>query len=561
VVRARVLPWIALIVASALVLTACEGDDSDVAGPSATVSGAPTATVRPDPSPTETLPGLDASATPAFEPDDEIVTIAVQEAATLDPMRIEDPAALLIARQLFEGLTKWDPVRERVEPAAARSWKVRDKGRRFTFQLRKDLMFHDGTAVTARDFKFAFDRIAEKRNASNIAYTLERVEGFEETNQLGRANSLKGVKVLDQETLEIRLPEPFYEFPVVLTHPGLVPLPADAVREVDEFLARPVGNGAFQMTNDWSPGETLELRTYPDFYEAAGVDGLRFVPYDDAAASWVPFATEQLDIAEIPADRIDVAVERFGDEGVLPLLAGYYYGFNIRSNNLRNDNLREAISRAIDRRAIARSIYKRTLEPPRGVVPAGMPGFEKNACKRMCSYSKRAARDALKRVPKKARNVTVAYTKGQPHQKVAKAVAGDLDEIGLEVKVKAFAFPQYLRRLTAGRHQMYRFGWIAEYPSPSVFLTSLFLSTSPDNHSGFASKKVDKLLRQAGAERNDAKRLRRYVQAEKLILRELPVAAIGSFVTHWAAGERVADIVWDTMGGFDAVDITLAEED
>lgn len=533
-----------------------------MAGPSATVSAAPDETATPEVSPSETdVPSIDGSATPAFEEDDEVLTVAVQEAATLDPMRIEDPAAVLIARQLYEGLTRWDPVRERVEPAAATGWKIADKGRRFTFELRKDMTFHDGTPVTARDFKFAFDRIAEKANASNIAYTLERIEGFEETNQLGQADALEGVKAVDENTLEIRLSDPFYEFPVVLTHPGLVPVPVDAVRDVDEFLTRPIGNGPFEMTNDWSPGETLELRTFDDFYEAASVDGLRFVPYDDAAASWVPFVTGQLDVAEIPADRIEVAVDRFGDEGVLPLLAGYYYGFNVTADNLRNDNLREAISRAIDRRAIARSTYKRTLRTPRGVVPAGMPGFHQNACKKLCVYSKSAARQSLEKVPKKQRKVTLAYTKGQPHQKVANAVAGDLEDVGLDVDVKAFEFPQYLQQLTGGRQQMYRYGWIAEYPSPSVFLTSLFLSGSPDNHSGFGSKKVDKLLEEAGAERNESKRVRKYVQAEKLILRDSPVAPIGSFVTHWAAGERVGSIVWDTMGGFDAVDVSLDEED
>jgi oligopeptide transport system substrate-binding protein len=559
--KTRVLSTVALLAALSLLATACDGDDTQRAGPSATVSLAPTETPTIEPSVTESpLPGLDDTATPAFEPEDEVLTVAVQEAATLDPMRIEDPAAVLIARQLFEGLTRWDPVRERVEGAAARSWEVSDKGRLFTFELRPDMTFHDGTPVTARDFKFAFDRIAEKVNASNIAYTLERIEGFEETNQLGDADALSGVKARDDDTLEIRLTEPFYEFPLVLTHPGLVPLPADVVRDVDEFLAHPVGNGPFEMTNDWSPGDTLELRAYPDFYEAADLDGLRFVAYDDAAASWVPFVTGQLDIAEIPADRIDVAIERYGDEGVLPLLAGYYYGFNVRSKNLKDEDLRTSISRAIDRRAIARSIYKGTLVAPRGIVPEGMPGFGDDACRKICTYSKSAARSELKEVPKDARTVTIGYTEGQPHRKIAQAVAGDLEDIGIEVKVKAYEFPAYLRQLRAGSQEMYRYGWLAEYPSPSVFLTSLFRSTSPDNHADYSNEKVDKLLEQAAAERDDAKRQRIYVKAEKLILKDLPLAPIGSFVTHWAAGDRVGEITWDTMGGFDAVDISLAED-
>lgn len=507
------------------------------------------------------MPGTEGNETPAFDEDDQVLSIAVQEAATLDPMRIEDPAAVLIARQLFEGLTRWDPVRERVEPAAAESWEVLEKGRRFRFTLRDDMTFHDGTPVTARDFKFAFDRLAEKTSASNIAYTLERVQGFQETNQLGEANSLSGVKAVDDTTLEITLTDPYYEFPIILTHPGLVPVPAEAVADVDTFLSHPIGNGPFEATGEWAPGDTLELRAFEDFFEPPGVDGLRFVPYADAAASWVPFVTEAVDVAEIPADRIDVAIDRFGDEGVLPLLAGYYFGFNLESKNLKDENLRRAASLAIDRTSIARSIYNGTLVPPRGIVPDGMPGFHSNLCRKLCSYSEEDARRSLRKVPAKKRSLTLEYTEGQPHRKVAKAVADDLEEIGIEVKVKAFKFPKYLRLLRAGKQGMFRYGWLAEYPAPAVFLSSLFQSTSPDNHAEFTSQRVDKLLDKAAAEKDEEKRGGIYAKAERLILTELPTAPIGNFVTHWAANRRVENIVWDTMGGFDAVEVTLSEDD
>jgi ABC-type oligopeptide transport system substrate-binding subunit len=369
------------------------------------------------------------------------------------------------------------------------------------------------------------------------------------------------VKALDEHTLEIRLTDPFYEFPVVLTHPGLVPVPAEAVSDIDTFLTQPVGNGAFEATGEWSPGDTLDLRAFEDFWDAPDVDGLRFVPYDDAAASWVPFVTGDLDVAEIPADRIDVAVDRFGDAGVLPLLAGYYFGFNLSSRNLADKDLRHAVSRAIDRATIARAAYKGTLVPPRGIVPEGMPGFANDACGKFCDYSKSAARRLLRKVPRKRRSVTIEYTEGQPHKRVANEVRDDLEAVGIDVDVEPFKFPQYLRMLRAGRQQMYRYGWLAEYPSPSVFLTSLFLSTSPDNHTEFASTEVDALLRKAGAEKNDRKRTRLYARAEKLILRRIPTAPLGNFVTHWVAGERVDEIAWDTMGGFDAAEVTLSEED
>jgi ABC-type oligopeptide transport system substrate-binding subunit len=107
---------------------------------------------------------------------------------------------------------------------------------------------------------------------------------------------------------------------------------------------------------------------------------------------------------------------------------------------------------------------------------------------------------------------------------------------------------------------MYRLGWIAEFPLPDVFLSSLFESDAPDNHSGFESRRVDSLLRRAHAESSELKRVELYRKAERAILKQAPIVPLGSFVTHWAAQPRVEGIDFDVMGGFDAAGISLSDE-
>ena len=126
--------------------------------------------------------------------------------------------------------------------------------------------------------------------------------------------------------------------------------------------------------------------------------------------------------------------------------------------------------------------------------------------------------------------------------------------------MKAYPFDKYLRRLRAGDQEMYRLGWIAEYPVADVFLSSLFASDSPDNHSGFSSKKIDKLLAKAHKEADEDKRIELYRKAEQKIMAEVPIVPIGTFVTHWAAQETVENVFFDVMGGFDAVAVRLNEE-
>lgn len=539
----------ARLLATAVVLAlAASGCTNDGAEPQASSSP----TLAPSASPEV------SAEPPVFQPTENILTVAIQEPSTLDPMRLQDPGGVMVARQLYEGLTAWDPVEEAVVPAAAESWDVSDGGRTFTFKLRQGMTFHDGTPVTSKDFAFAFDRIAIKSNTSDLAYMLEDVEGFVEVNQLGRGRHLSGVRTPDPVTLVIRLSEPRHDFPTVLTHPSLVPVPASAVANQDAFLTTPVGNGPFNIAKAWSPGDPVLLRAFLGFYDTPEIDGIRFLSYPDAAASWLPFINGDIDIAEVPAGEIEAARSEFGEQGFRPFLATYSFGLNISSPQLDNIRMRRAINKAIDRQTIVDTVYHGAMSLPRGIVPVGMPGFQENICADICEFEPQRARALVSDLPRKQRVVQIEFSGGSPHPRVARMVQADLTAVGLDVKVKSFPFPRYLQRLRSKDHGMYRLGWIAEYPGPDTYLSPLFSSNSPDNHSGFSASKVDNLLKQARGTASEGRRVQFYIAAEKEIMASVPIAPIGSFLTHWAAQPTVQGFLFDQMGGFDAVGVSLA---
>jgi peptide/nickel transport system substrate-binding protein/oligopeptide transport system substrate-binding protein len=304
----------------------------------------------------------------------------------------------------------------------------------------------------------------------------------------------------------------------------------------------------------------VTLRSYAGFIRTPDLDGIRFLTYPDSAASWVDFVRGRLDVAEVPAGQIEAAEEQFGAEGFTPFLKSEYYGLNLRSSALENRDLRSAINFGIDRDAIARTVYRGTMSPPRGIVPTGLPGFQENLCVDLCSFEPDRARALVKKVPRRLRSVTIEYTSGGPEADVARFVERDLADIGIRVKRKGYPFPKFLRRLQENQHGVFRLGWIAEYPSADVFLTPLFSSSSSDNHFGFSSAKVDQLLADARSAASDGKRLQLYVEAEKEIMRLVPIVPLGSFTSHWAARDDVRGIRFDVMGGFDAAEVSLAEE-
>jgi oligopeptide transport system substrate-binding protein len=560
----RCLP--AIVVCLGLLGGACDGEGDDrVAGARATVSaGDETASPTPSGSPSATAsPDGDGSPLPGdnpFTPDDSVLTVAIKDPATLDPMLVGDPGSALVARQLFEGLTTWNPARGRVEPAAAQSWKVEDKGATFVFKLRKDMTFHDDTPVTARDFVFAFDRIAKRKNASDLAYVLQRVKGFSKVNQIGDADHLEGLTAVNDRTLRIELDEPDQDFPAVLTHPALVPLPRAAVADETEFLQQPVGNGSFQMAGPWDVGGELFLEAYPDAVEPPQLDGLRLIPYPESAASWLDFIEGELDVAEVPAGQIFDAGARFGRDNFTPLMNGYAFGFNLGGRSLKNKTLREAINRAIDRETISQIVYKGILQSPRGIVPPGMPGFEKDVCKKLCEYSRGTARKLISKVPNKLRKINLEYPDEEPHSEVADLVKRDLQRAGLMVTLRAYKFKDFFELLQDEEQSMFRLTWIAEYPSPDAYLGSLFESSSVDNHTGFSSSDVDKLLTKARATEDPDKRLKLYQKAEIAILKQAPIVPLGYFKAFWTTQPEVSGLRVDATGGFDAAPVELATE-
>ncbi len=526
-------------------LSACTSDPDSAPSPGSSSAGS--------------VGALPSPSLGGFTESEDVLDVAIPEPATLDPMRIQDPGSVLVARQLYEGLTAWDQTSETVVPAAAESWDVSDGGRRFTFLLRAGMTFHDGSPVTSKDFAYAFDRIARKENGAELAYALEGIEGFTDVNQEGAKTGLSGIKTPDDLTLVIDLTEPFMEFPAILTHPGLVPLSRTVVEQEDTFIEQPVGNGPFQIVEPWTPGAPVVLRRFDGFVRTPPLDGIRFFSFPDAAASWLGFVNGEFDVAEVPAGQVDAAAQTYGDRGYVPFLATYGFGMNLSSDHLDDRKLREAITKAIDRESIIQRIYKDTMTLPRGIVPSGMPGFLENVCGEVCEHRPDEAERIVDRLSRAQRKIRIDYTAGEPHDLLARTVRADLEAVGLEVSLHGYSFGKYIEILQSGNQQMYRLGWIAEFPTAHVFLDPLFSSDSPDNHSGFASEKVDRLLAQAEAEAAPGRRVQLYVAAEKEIMKTIPIAPIGTFLMHWAAQGSVEGIVFDVLGGFDAVDIKFTE--
>ena len=151
---------------------------------------------------------------PTGSPTGEPVTslrLSTLEPDSLDPQAIDAPQELLLVSQLFDGLVAYDPTTSKVTPAVAARWNFEQGGQLFVFKLRKGIRYHDGTPVTARDFVFAWSRLADPIASAPFSFLLERVEGYD-AYQRRPVSQLGGLSAPDDRTLEVRLSSPWPDF-------------------------------------------------------------------------------------------------------------------------------------------------------------------------------------------------------------------------------------------------------------------------------------------------------------------------------------------------------------
>jgi len=502
--------------------------------------------------------GSDPTASPgaANAPTPGVLRVGIERPQSFDPAQARSPSELLVAEQLFDGLTAYDAATSGVVPSLAQSWKANSDQTSWEFTLRPDAKFTNGRALTSADVKYTLERIARKGSSSPAAAQLEGVAGFKAFNIEGKSEDLAGVTTPTANVVTIVLDQSQAALPAILGNPAFGIVPREAVEApAPSFAEAPVGSGAFMIrdrTDDVvhlvpAPGVTMPLR---------GVD-LEVLP--DATASYDAFLGGRLDWTAVPPDRVEQVAERQGRAGFRPYLGQLFYGFNLKNPKFADPRFREAIVRAVDRDAIVRAIYGAAAQRLDGLIPNGVPGFQPGACGDRCVYNPERAKALVAEAfgGQPAPEVAIDFDDTGTQRAVADAMQANLRAVGISSVLRPHAFADYLKFAVSGQQEIFRLGWIGAYPTPDAFLYPLFRSGLPDNVTGFSSTPVDDLLRAGRAEPDEARRIASYQQAEKLVLDQVPVIPLAQFEFHSLVSGRVTGLVMSALGTFDATRVQV----
>lgn len=193
------------------------------------------------------------------------------EVSSLDPHKIEGVPESNVARDLYEGLVISDPDGHPI-PGVAERWESSDF-KVWTFHLRKDAKWSNGEPVTAQDFVYSWQRLADPKTVSPYASYLQygHLLNIDDIIASKKSPDTLGVKALDDHTLEVTLSEPIPYFYKLLNHSSLSPVNKAAVEKFGDKWTQPenwVGNGAYRLKS-WVVNERLVLERNTQYWDNA----------------------------------------------------------------------------------------------------------------------------------------------------------------------------------------------------------------------------------------------------------------------------------------------------
>ena len=462
---------------------------------------------------------------------------------TLDPHLTKDTTSAGIVVEIFSGLVGLSTDLELVADLAE-TWEIDSTGTIYTFKIRENAKFHNGKNVTADDVKWSFERSASKETASPVAETyLGDIVGLKDYME-GKADSIKGLKVIDQQTIQITIDAPKPYFLAKLSYPTSYVLDRDVVTAGGRnwWLENPVGTGPFKLT-EYKIGERIVL-TRNDDYHLGPIDIHKIEMYLGGGQSMAMYENDEIDITGVglfDLERVLDKQEPLNKDLIIapPGFSISYIGFNTTMPPFDDKKFRQALNHAIDKKMIAKDVLSDLVVPAYRILPIGFPGrsenidglsYDQDLAKQLLKESKYSDSSSRPRI-----TITVPGTGGTLGLDLEVILEMWKQTLDIEVEIQQVEWATFLEELDKEALQVYAgLGWEADYPDPQDFLDILFHSQSAQNHGQHSNSQLDDILERARVEQDINSRIELYRQAEQIIVNE------AYWVPLWFTGEQYA---------------------
>ena len=458
--------------------------------------------------------------------------------SSLDPTFARTQANNWACNLMYNSLIKLNDNLE-IVPDIAKSWKISEDGKTYTFTLRNDVYFHkhpvfgkDSTrTVVSSDFEYSFKRLTDPKVGGAGSWVLNNVENF---------------KALNDSLFQIRLKEPFPPFLGLLSMKYCSVVPEEMFQNgQDEFRKNPIGTGPFQYQL-WEDNIKLVLRKNPLYFEKD--EKGNSLPYLEAVSmTFLPEKhSEFLQLIQGNLDMMADLDPSYKNEILTPLgelnpkyddildlhkydyLSTVYLCFYLDDGNPVDEKLRQAINYGIDKPKMVKYMMNGMATAAEGgFIPKGLPGFSENAG---YTYQPQKARELIRTYQnEKGKLPVIQLTTVQEYADICEYIQAQMAKIGLNIEINVVPGPTMRDGKSTGKFQFFRANWGADYPDAENFL-SLYYSKNfaPEgpNYSHYKNERFDQLYLNSFNVSDDKKREKMYREMDSLMMNSVPVVPL-----------------------------------
>ncbi|MEO8450274.1 MAG: ABC transporter substrate-binding protein [Gemmatimonadota bacterium] len=445
----------------------------------------------------------------------------------MNPVLASELGSILINKVIFPGLLRPDSA-GKPAPDLALSWEITPDQRRYTFHLRPNVVWHDGTPFRAEDVKFTFDQILDPKSGSLLWSDFSVIDQ---------------VEVADSLTVRFELKAPFAPFLTLLGHnAGIAPAHAftgRAMLDATDFnRTKPIGTGPFQVSSAVS-GSSITLSANPRYYGPAPKLArvvFKIVPSQNAQVAQL--RAGELDLVTIEPGQL---AQLAGDSSVkvsqVSVPQHYYVGFNQQLPLFKPAVLRRALGMAVDRQALIDGVLKGSADFPTGTIPRASQGFfadelpplQYDTTKALALFAeagwRRGSGGRLQNAKGEPLRLTLLVDKGNPtREQAAVAIQQDFKRVGVDLTIRAMEFASMVRDyIQTKRYEAYLIWW--NTPSdPDQY--GYYGTGQANNDVSYSNRRADSLLRAGRATNDVAARKRAYAAFQALELEDPPVLVL-----------------------------------
>ena len=545
-----------------------------------------TSAQSPSPSPSASAP---AESTPA-EGFDMAVCIA-SEPQTIDPALNSAVDGAIMTQHMFEGLMKWvdsgHPVNEKgnmnyaaLAAGQAESYEKTDNGDgtvTYTFKIRSDAKWSDGQPVTANDFVYSWQRLANPLTAADYCYMIDMVQGYAAVNAGEADPTTLGVSAPDESTFVVNLTYDCPYFLEICAFPAAFPVRQDIIEAygdtwtTDDNSSHYISNGPWKLA-EWVHDSYIKMVPNEYHYDAAnlGPNSLTFQLMEDQNSMLAAYRSGDLQfIEDMPVDEI-AGLLASGELNIVDYIGTYYVCYQTQAAPFDNALVRQAFTLAIDSKYIVEQVTQTGQVPATGFVPAGIYDADPNGddfrtvggdywdapvddatYQANCEKARQLLAEAGYPNGEGFPTVTYLYNTSDAHKAVGEALQQMWqEELGVTVQLQNQEWNAFLETRKKGEYQIARNGWIADYNDPCSFL-DMWYTGGGNNDAQYSNPEYDAMIDAAKATSDPAERMSYFHKAEDIIIgQDWALGPIYFYTQKYMMADGISGAFYTPLGYF-----------